>query len=116
MDQRRSRLSWYKNSTACYAYLADVHRSPDRKDCVGPNEWPQWKPSLGQSRWFQRGWTLQELIAPKNVFFCDSEWHCFASKSSIPNHIAEITGIDSYALIWVQLSSLRCCERDVMGI
>lgn len=42
---------WYEKSGVCYAYLRDVPSVP-----------------LDQSRWFTRGWTLQELLAPKSLF------------------------------------------------
>ncbi|KAL5356352.1 hypothetical protein BJX96DRAFT_171539 [Aspergillus floccosus] len=50
-----SMYRWYQDAEICYAYLADV---PPRK-------------SFTESRWFTRGWTLQELIAPSKVIFLD---------------------------------------------
>jgi len=52
-------FSWYRRAKQCYAFLADV-----------PGDKPE---LIGQSLWFRRGWTLQELIAPSSVFFCRPE-------------------------------------------
>jgi Heterokaryon incompatibility protein (HET) len=57
-----SMYRWYKNSVMCFAYLADV----------ASEEWhPYYKynPEVAKSRWFTRGWTLQELLAPYTVEF-----------------------------------------------
>ncbi len=50
---------WYKNAAACYAFLQDVSAPHPEVDCR----------EFKGSRWFTRGWTLQELLAPANVFF-----------------------------------------------
>ena len=55
---------WYSEAGACYAYLADVPAS--EKD-NGVDVLASFK----QSRWFTRGWTLQELLAPSSVIFYD---------------------------------------------
>ncbi|GME27157.1 Het domain-containing protein [Neofusicoccum parvum] len=49
-----SMYAWYKNAGICYAYLVDV---PDE---VNPKE----DAKFAGSDWFNRGWTLQELLAP----------------------------------------------------
>ncbi|MDI1489141.1 MAG: hypothetical protein OHK93_008419 [Ramalina farinacea] len=56
---------WYKASEVCYVYLSDV--SPSGK-------------GLKESRWFTRGWTLQELLAPRLVKFYNQHWQYVASK------------------------------------
>ncbi|KAK4118747.1 hypothetical protein N657DRAFT_659410 [Parathielavia appendiculata] len=58
-----SLFQWYLKSRRCYAYLVDVN-DPAGERSVG----------FQQSRWFTRGWTLQELIAPKDVRFHDHNW------------------------------------------
>jgi hypothetical protein len=59
---------WYKGARVCYAYLADV---PNPGVVVNPREDRPLdeKGFLRESRWFTRGWTLQELIAPNIVEF-----------------------------------------------
>jgi hypothetical protein len=52
---------WYNDSRCCYVYLSDVTSSDH--DQV-----------LGSSRWFTRGWTLQELLAPRRTVFFAQDW------------------------------------------
>ncbi|KAI8961352.1 HET-domain-containing protein [Daldinia sp. FL1419] len=54
--------------------------------------------SLGSCKWFSRGWTLQELIAPSRVQFYDKNWTCFGSKAELSSVLAWITGIDASVL------------------
>lgn len=81
-----SMFRWYRNATECYVYLDDV--STDSKDSMAPQ----------QSRWFTRGWTLQELLAPKSVKFFSREGHLLFTKSSNVREIANITNIPTAAL------------------
>ena len=59
---------WYRNAVKCYVDLADVPR-PILDADVGLS----WESSFRKSRWFKRGWTLQELIAPALVEFFSKE-------------------------------------------
>lgn len=84
---------WYSRAEVCYAFLADV---PAQED-------PGQKHSLfRQSRWFTRGWTLQELIAPVHVTFLSSEWSVIGSKSTLSHVVTDITNIDRHALLRVK--------------
>ncbi|CAN9144021.1 unnamed protein product [Alternaria alternata] len=56
------------------------------------------KEDFPESRWFMRGWTLQELLAPTDVIFYDSEWAYLGAKSKHAQWISDITGIDKNAL------------------
>ncbi|KAF2738506.1 HET-domain-containing protein [Polyplosphaeria fusca] len=58
-----SMFRWYQNAAHCYVYLSDVS-----KPRGGDGE-RSWKVAFGKSRWFTRGWTLQELIAPRLAGF-----------------------------------------------
>ncbi|KDR81319.1 hypothetical protein GALMADRAFT_47817, partial [Galerina marginata CBS 339.88] len=79
-----SMYQWYKGARICYAYLSDVPSSDD----------PQAENSkFVRSRWFTRGWTLQELIAPPLLVFYSSDWVDIGTRSSLWNEIKEITGI-----------------------
>jgi len=69
---------WYRTAAICYAYLSDVNDLSN----------------LEQSRWFTRGWTLQELVAPKEVLFYSSNWALLASKLKISDRLSKITNID----------------------
>ena len=76
-----SMFRWYAESAICYAYLSDVHGS-----------------DMDGSRWFRRGWTLQELIAPPNVEFFDASWNLVGDRNSLAEQIARISGIDESVL------------------
>ncbi|PVH71050.1 HET-domain-containing protein [Cadophora sp. DSE1049] len=56
-----SMFRWYRMSTKCYVYLSDVSRT-----AVNTNELA-WESAFRKSRWFTRGWTLQELLAPTSI-------------------------------------------------
>lgn len=73
-----SMFSWYKRAKRCYAYLADVDKS---------------KSEFANSRWFRRGWTLQELIGPSDLVFFSREWIEIGTKSTLSKELAKITGI-----------------------
>ena len=77
-----SMFRWYQEAQLCYAYLADV--------CIDDTMAEE---ALRKSRWFTRGWTLQELLAPKDVVFYDKNWREFGSKSSLITQISLATGI-----------------------
>lgn len=72
-----SMFLWYQQSSVCYAYLADV---------LNPG-------GLVHSRWFKRGWTLQELLAPNEVLFYDKDWALLGSKIDLRPSITTATGI-----------------------
>lgn len=81
-----SMYRWYQEATVCLVYLYDIYR-PER----GPVE-------LSQSRWFTRGWTLQELIAPYIVEFYDAKWQPMGTKASLRDSLSTITNIDTAVL------------------
>ena len=79
-----SMFRWYAEAEICYAYLADV---PD-DDHVSHRH-----SSFRASRWFTRGWTLQELVAPKEVHFYSKNWKFLGSRTDLKHLISSITGI-----------------------
>ena len=87
----KSMYRWYEKAQVCYAYLADV-------DSAGQDEWSLMR-GMEQSRWFTRGWTLQELLAPNRVVFYDKTWVEIGSKSSLSEKISAITRIKHEHLI-----------------
>lgn len=90
-----SMFRWYQNSSKCYVYLADVSSGgPDNVVGGSPNTSSQpWKEAFLRSRWFTRGWTLQELLAPKEVEFFSSEGNFLGDKSTLESDIEKITKI-----------------------
>jgi hypothetical protein len=105
----RSMFRWYQNATICYAYLADVSK---RKRKAGSmlNE-STWEPAFRSSRWFTRGWTLQELLAPNTVEFFSQEWEKLGDKKSLKSMIHTITSISHEVLGGAPLSQFSVDER-----
>jgi hypothetical protein len=92
-----SMYNWYRESEVCYAYLRDVSM-PKRDRRVNYMNFEHAMKQFRESRWFTRGWTLQELLAPEKVIFFDSEWTCIGPLDNLLDPVAEITGIDRSAL------------------
>ena len=102
-----SMFRWYRKSKVCFAYLEDVSEEPRLKiveiesdfEAVTPPSPPLPTSDIfPNSRWFKRGWTLQELIAPKTVYFYDSSWNEMGEKRQLEREISNITGVDSDVL------------------
>ncbi|KNG50464.1 armadillo-like helical protein [Stemphylium lycopersici] len=91
-----SMFNWYKRAAACYVYLTDVSVSEEVTDAESVRT--LWEPSFRRSRWFTRGWTLQELLAPPSVEFFSREGKRLGSRISLQHSIHEITGIPIEAL------------------
>jgi hypothetical protein len=104
-----SMFRWYRNATRCYVYLSDVPSSPfGTNDEFNPQSWGS---DLWKSKWFTRGWTLQELLAPRSVEFFSRERKRLGDKSSLKQQIHEITGIPASALQGAPLSQFSVNER-----
>ncbi|UKZ50225.1 hypothetical protein TrVGV298_004483 [Trichoderma virens] len=87
-----SMYAWYRESSVCYAYLVDVQRIEYPTLETGHMNFDE--VNFGASRWFTRGWTLQELIAPFEVVFYSADWKYLGRKSLHKDVISRITGID----------------------
>ncbi|KAI9660594.1 MAG: hypothetical protein M1821_009946 [Bathelium mastoideum] len=122
-----SMYRWYQNAAACYAYLIDVpgpteeakvgHQSSDLLNprAIGTSrltgEQQATYCGLGSpfahSRWFTRGWTLQELIAPSQLLFYSRDWTKLGVRTDDPltETVASVTGI--------RREILRSCRPDI---
>ena len=92
-----SMFRWYRNAVACFAFLADDKGAGD----------------FERSRWFTRGWTLQELLAPHRLFFFDSGWDFVGDKLEWAERIASITAISTDVITsggWE-----ACCVAEKMS-
>ncbi|ORY10967.1 HET-D protein [Clohesyomyces aquaticus] len=110
----KSMFRWYRNATRCYVYLSDVSTTsipPNRKKNNEDYNPLLWESDFRKSRWFTRGWTLQELLAPCSVTFYSRERKRLGDKSSLGQHIHEITGIPTSALQGSLLSQFTVNER-----
>ncbi|KAM0239529.1 hypothetical protein ACHAP5_008252 [Fusarium lateritium] len=85
-----SMFQWYRKSEACYVYLSDV-TSAENPVFQGS--------SFRRSRWFTRGWTLQELLAPHEIIFLADDWCEIGTKASLSTTISQITNIDVVTLV-----------------
>ncbi|KAK4171574.1 hypothetical protein QBC36DRAFT_249332 [Triangularia setosa] len=97
---------WYRDAAKCYAYLMDVSTPTPDVDNKSI-----WEPAFRASRWFTRGWTLQELIAPTSVEFFSMEKTRLGDKNSLLQIIQEITGIPLEALQGGLLSDISVYDR-----
>lgn len=88
-------FSWYQGAQTCYAYLEDVRHSSSKQG-----------EGLKSSRWFKRGWTLQELIAPRALRFFDAQWQPMGYRDALAGQLARITGIAADLLSGPHLSIL----------
>jgi hypothetical protein len=86
-----SMFEWYMLSDVCYAYLSDIGISGGRERLVSIGE-------MMKSRWFTRGWTLQQLIAPDVVRFFSADWAECGNRNDLALYLYEITNIDSEVL------------------
>ena len=92
-----SMWQWYKQAEACFAYLEDFP-SPGVA-------------TLTQSKWFTRGWTLQELVAPRNVIFFDKDWNVIGNKDSLQRALTGRTKIGTDFLLHRQNISRASISR-----
>lgn len=82
-----SMYSWYWRSAICYAYLPDVFTGDS------------WQYEMRSSRWFTRGWTLQELIAPEIVEFYNEAWEWLGTKARLIDIVEDVTKISPRVLL-----------------
>jgi hypothetical protein len=104
-----SMFRWYRNAAKCYAYLSDVSISTG--DATAESYQHAWEAEFRRSRWFTRGWTLQELLAPASVIFYSSQHTQLGDKQYLARSIHEITGIPISALHGHPLDTFSVAER-----
>ena len=79
-----SMYRWYSEAGICYVYLSDFLLEQAQHGM---------RLKFHYSRWFTRGWTLQELLAPKSVIFYDADWHEIGSKTFLKDTLSQICRI-----------------------
>ena len=86
-----SMFEWYYKAKVCYAYLLDVNQSPP-----SPQMFQSQNPKRRgeKSEWFERGWTLQELLAPKDMEFYSHDWKPLGTKKDLAPILESVTGIN----------------------
>lgn len=66
-------FNWYRNSSLCIIHLGNTTYSDTR---------PPPPHAYQSDPWFYRGWTLQELLAPRTIKFYDREWRPITKESN----------------------------------
>ncbi|KAF5372196.1 hypothetical protein D9758_004918 [Tetrapyrgos nigripes] len=79
-----SMYQYYEDAAMCYVYLSDVSGEYHPRNA---------KSNFRDSRWFRRGWTLQELLAPEYVVFLDKGWERIGTRWSLRDVVSAVTGI-----------------------
>ncbi|THV02990.1 HET-domain-containing protein, partial [Dendrothele bispora CBS 962.96] len=100
-----SMYKYYGDAKVCYVYLSDFSGNTN----IQANTFID--SAIGKCRWFTRGWTLQELLAPSAVIFFTKEWKTIGTKTSLAHTITDITGIPVDVLLGVDCSTISIAKR-----
>ncbi|VUC22964.1 unnamed protein product [Clonostachys rosea] len=124
---------WYQKAGICYARLDDVDayksideaqltdverpEDGDLDETTGFNSILNNKQahdaigrSLVKSKWFTRGWTLQELLAPHYLVFLDQRWHRIGTRESWSAEIKEACRIEPEHLTTFKPTDFTTCS------
>ncbi|KAI0514706.1 heterokaryon incompatibility protein-domain-containing protein [Xylaria bambusicola] len=97
-----SMFRWYQDASICYAYLADVADDTTEDSLLT---------ALSHSRWFTRGWTLQELLAPKDIVFFSKNWKKLTTKLTSLETLSTVTGIEKIYLEGEPLEDASAAQK-----
>lgn len=99
-----SMWDWYSSASECLAFLVDVDFTSDQDELVS---------RLEHSAWFRRGWTLQELLAPRVVTFCSSDWRVIGQKSDrhLLPALSQITAIPTDCIEYQFMLHTKCIAQ-----
>ncbi|KAH8598500.1 kinesin light chain 1 [Bisporella sp. PMI_857] len=104
-----SMFRWYQCASKCYVYLSDISVPEEVTNAEAFRI--TWKEAFRRSRWFTRGWTLQELLAPATVEFFSKEGKRLGSRISLEQEIQKITKIPIGVLRGQNLTEFSVEER-----
>ncbi|KAI6004437.1 heterokaryon incompatibility protein-domain-containing protein [Pisolithus orientalis] len=107
----KSMYRWYKNSSVCYAYLHDI---TDLSFPTASSE-KRYPDSKGWPVWFSRGWTLQEMIAPVDVWFFNKDWKALGDKRTLAPTLSRITRVPQHILTDRFSPNNRPCAAQIMS-
>ncbi|KAM5358010.1 hypothetical protein ACJZ2D_015686 [Fusarium nematophilum] len=91
-----SMFAWYGDAEVCIVWLSDLEPMPCHLGLKERTE--TLATALSNCRWFTRGWTLQELIAPRRMEFFDKEWTFVGGKADLQDVLSATSGIESSVL------------------
>ncbi|KAK1755848.1 heterokaryon incompatibility protein-domain-containing protein [Echria macrotheca] len=80
-----SMFRWYEEARVCYVYLAEFSTGDGFRNTSSVN--------LPPTSWFRRGWTLQELLAPRELRFYDQSWNLLGDRRTVAKPVSTLTGI-----------------------
>ncbi|EXF73095.1 HET domain-containing protein [Colletotrichum fioriniae PJ7] len=102
-----SMFRWHQEAKVCLVFLSDL-----RPEFGGTGPGVYEISDLTRCKWFARGWTLQELIAPAVVEFYDAGRTLRFSKDEWPVCLSTITNIDVEILTFAkELSAVPVAVR-----
>ncbi|KAH7073186.1 hypothetical protein FB567DRAFT_428370, partial [Paraphoma chrysanthemicola] len=111
---------WYQDAAVCTVLLSETsshkyisYHNPEVMDKYGDGvAWMENTANgITRARWFTRGWTLQDLLAPKVIKFYSQEWDLLGNREELVDTIHQATRIDKRALLGAPLSSFTVEER-----
>jgi hypothetical protein len=71
---------------------------------------------LPRTRWFQRGWTQQGLLAPKQVYFFNSSLAYLGTRTDFATDLSQIIGIDVECLNGEKLLGNACVAQKMSWV
>ncbi|ETN38886.1 uncharacterized protein HMPREF1541_06927 [Cyphellophora europaea CBS 101466] len=95
-----SMWKWYHEAAICYIFLATITLSAAEVE-RDPNAFMEWHHSKDSedrdygrpAEYFRRGWTLQELLAPRRAIFFNATWSFIGSRLQLVDQIYNATNI-----------------------
>lgn len=102
-----SMYRWYHEATVCYAYLSDVHAEESSISAA--------KDQIRQSRYFTRGWTLQEVIAPSIVIFYNAHLARNRNQVNIVRRPVRCHGDPRQIPSGARAAKCQCRTENVLG-
>jgi hypothetical protein len=103
-------FAWYRNAAICYAYLEDVNEDGQATGVYNLQD-PNFPAKFAESRWFGRGWTLQELLAPSLVVFYSANWVSIGTRDELKDMIAKVAAIDTKFFEYGRLEDYSIAQR-----
>jgi hypothetical protein len=103
-----SMFLYYRNSSACFIYLEDVQWASEcgEDTCPSKGQRDAQLEAMAKSRWFSRGWTLQELIAPRRRLFLTAGWQTITYGFDLLQTLSGVTRIPRAILKHLDIVSL----------
>ncbi|KAI4928981.1 hypothetical protein J4E85_005603 [Alternaria conjuncta] len=89
-----SMYRWYHDAVICYVYLTDVTVGTVTHEGIASVS--DWSTAFRSSRWFTRGWTLQELLAPVSIEFYSKDGYRLGDRTTLVQQIQMSTDAPTF--------------------